>query len=467
MTLPHKASLSLALALIPIVGCDDAAVSTQADAAASTVGATQTGLLVAPEDFITYDDVLVEVGRDVPGFGGMYLDGAGHFNVFLREVAGKSAAEVASDVISAFSRAGGVAPTLVSRLSQAPTQVLQGQFEFADLVAWKRASRALLFIVGVSFVDADESKNRVVVGVESEAVRADVLAFATRAGIPTAALEIEVVGEVQSAVSLKSGFRPFEGGYEIAISSNGHCTLGFHAVRAGTLGFVINSHCTGTTTAVDGQQFYQDSWNDSDEFIGTELVDPAPLGGSAARATSAAAFGPPVGGTPYRSSDAAFAWYGPGINSININFGKIARTEYRGHLSPGSLNRINAFDITGVAGTGETIMGLELNKVGRTTGWTYGDIVRTCTDHSPSDWGGVQLRCQYEVDADLNPGDSGSPVFTWDGSGPGGNARLFGILWGGYGDGGPNQLAPPFIFSSWNALNNELRANGEAQLTVY
>jgi hypothetical protein len=89
--------------------------------------------------------------------------------------------------------------------------------------------------------------------------------------------------------------------------------------------------------------------------------------------------------------------------------------------------------------------GSELDKVGRTTGWTFGAVNDTCQNINVTD-ADVTLFCQHRVrrisgtHRMTNNGDSGSPVFQWQGS----TVVLSGILWGGPDDGSS------FLFSPMN-----------------
>lgn len=97
-----------------------------------------------------------------------------------------------------------------------------------------------------------------------------------------------------------------------------------------------------------------------------------------------------------------------------------------------------------------SVLGEEVNKVGRTTGWTYGPVIETCINTLVS--GTVPpiiQRCQDRVRADVAGGDSGSPVFGRITSR--GGVRLFGILWGGSVSG-----EVTFVFSPMAGIHREL-----------
>jgi hypothetical protein len=89
-------------------------------------------------------------------------------------------------------------------------------------------------------------------------------------------------------------------------------------------------------------------------------------------------------------------------------------------------------------------IGLIVNKVGRTTGWSAGRVTQTCVNTGVSGTNIVQF-CQTFVKAKVNSGDSGSPTFVITG---GTNVRLVGILWGGGGG--------SFVFSPLKNIEAEL-----------
>ena len=89
--------------------------------------------------------------------------------------------------------------------------------------------------------------------------------------------------------------------------------------------------------------------------------------------------------------------------------------------------------------------GQVVNKVGRTTGWSQGQVTATCTNTNVSGSNITEL-CQDFVSASVGSGDSGSPVFAISG---GDNVTLLGILWGGSG-------SSSFVFSPLSNIKGEL-----------
>ena len=94
-------------------------------------------------------------------------------------------------------------------------------------------------------------------------------------------------------------------------------------------------------------------------------------------------------------------------------FGRLARPAVRAYQTPGTV-LINTqkpwLFITG--SSAGTIDGQELNKIGQRTGWTYGNVNATCVDLTREY---ERLMCASKVHAWGRNGDSGGPVFSWDG----------------------------------------------------
>jgi hypothetical protein len=87
-----------------------------------------------------------------------------------------------------------------------------------------------------------------------------------------------------------------------------------------------------------------------------------------------------------------------------------------------------------------------VNKVGRTTGWTQGQVSGSCVDTGVSG-SNIVLLCQDFADAGVGGGDSGSNVFVQTG---GDNVTLVGILWGS------NAAGTLFVYSPYSAVRSEL-----------
>jgi hypothetical protein len=276
-------------------------------------------------------------------------------------------------------------------------------------------------------VDADESRNRVKIGVERGTSDAQVRAALARMGIPASAAVIEEVEPFTNAATLRDRVRPVPGGVQINFPGF-LCTLGFNARRGTQRSFITNSHCTNVQGGVENTPYWQPSQTTAAAKIATEVADPGYTQGSGCPA-----------GRRCRRSDAARARYASGTGS---ELGSIAKTTGPNN---GSLTISGRFNITAEA---NPVVGKTANKVGRTTGWTRGRITNTCVNVNVSGSNITQL-CQSIVTAGVGGGDSGSPVFLRPGTGN--NVKLLGILWG---SGGSNL----FVFSPLSNVEAELGA---------
>lgn len=354
------------------------------------------------------DEEQARIAKDIEGFGGLYFDGQGRPTAYVLDP-------------------GRPQPLLEAR----GWRVVQGDYSFLQLRDWRLELRSLLALEGVVLLDLDEARNRVRIGVDEkhmESLRGVLLQELALRSVPEEAVLIEPVEPVVPVLTLQQKVRPVPGGFQINYPGF-LCTLGFNAFRSGSFGFVTNSHCTSVQGGVENTRYYQAV--SADGAIGTETADPTYFSGGACPA-----------GRVCRYSDSAFARY----DSASLGICRqIARTTFRSTTS-GSLTIDSAdprFVINGK--TGSPVVGQELNKVGRTTGWTYGPVTATCVDTNVFASNVTQL-CQHFVNAGVGGGDSGSPVFSWPG---GSTANLHGILWGASG-------STTFVFSSISSVESEL-----------
>lgn len=342
----------------------------------------------------------------VPALGGFYFDKDGNLVAFLTDLNQRAAARAVLEPVlrartASKRQAASGQPTVVFR---------QADYRFAELTQWRdRMTDPVLNISGVVFTDLDESGNRLKVGVASASAREAARAKLVDLGIPAGAVVIEDTEPIKLAATLQDYNRPIEGGLQIAFPG-GSCTLGFNAYWSGYHGFMTNSHCTSSIWSTDYSSIYQPANWSSDYYIGYELNDPYSWDcGSSTRC---------------RYSDAAFIYrdyYTP------ANQAYIARTTYwaYGRSGTGSLEidpNNPRMQITGESAF--PAVGDYLDKIGRTTGWTYGNVQQTCSDVAMAD--GRRVLCTDFVNMGVYYGDSGSPVFIWQGN----TVTLAGILWG-------------------------------------
>ena len=347
------------------------------------------------------DAMFDDVATQVPSFGGMYLEG----NILKVYLTDPTLMVCAGSVITSVFGA--------DRIPAGGIQVIRGNYGFHQLSAWSNKLGAVFNIPGVVYTDIDERANRLTVGVENQGVAASVQGMVSRVGIPQGVVDIVTAEPIYDQVTLQDQVRPIQGGLQIQFS-NFLCSISYNAVRGGTAGFVTASHCTDVQGGVESTLYYQ-PLTAGNTFIGTETADPL-----YSRATCQAAG--VHGNHICRYSDTSFEQLATGVTE---SLGSIEQTS---SVNSGSLTIAGSFRVTG---EGPSLVGQTVNKVGRTTGWSQGQVTNTCVNTGVSGSKIVQL-CQDWVSATVGPGDSGSGVFAIT---SGSDVQLRGTLWGGNGAG--------------------------------
>lgn len=297
-----------------------------------------------------------------------------------------------------------------------------------------QASPVVLDLPGAVFADHDEVNGRLVFGVERGASTEGMRRALAALGIPASEYVIRETEPIYQVATLRDVWRPTQGGIQIHFGQY-LCTMGFNADDGAERSFITNSHCTNKQGGVQGTQYYQPTSTANGSVIATEVEDPNYFRGGACPK-----------GKKCRYSDAARALYS---TSVASNRGIVSKTSGPNN---GSLTVTGAFTVTSQNNTSSSYpAGTTVNKVGRTTGWTQGNVTQTCVNTNVSGTNITQL-CQTFVQ---NPGgavlvgggDSGSNVFRIT---SGDNVELVGILWGGSGDG---RL---FVFSPLKQVRDEI-----------
>lgn len=408
------------------------------------------------------------VAQVVPGFAGYFL-ADDRPTVYLTDPAQRPAAEEA------------LAGWLTSRgFTASDLEVRKADYDWIQLDAWHEAAwPAALAVTGAVLSDIDEGNNRLRFGGVDATAIASMSAAVVGAGVPQDAFVTEVAAPrrpaygirpsplAQSGHTLRDEVRPVPGGYQINFLNAGGvvgvsliCTLGFNAIPEGpeneaAPSFVTNAHCStvqgGEEVAADYYQPLQDPDGDRlanpELLIGTEVDDPH----FSINPDCPGLTGLDPGLVPCRWSDAARAAVAP---EVPFELGRLARTVA---LDPniGTLEvdpKKSTFDIVGEQP--HPVLGETANKVGRTTGWTQGEVIATCVNTIPIGGSGV-MRCQADVQAGVDSGDSGSPVFASTnrrGNIGGGRVVMLGILWGSSIDEGD----PVFVYSPMFNIEREL-----------
>jgi hypothetical protein len=163
-----------------------------------------------------------------------------------------------------------------------------------------------------------------------------------------------------------------------------------------------------------------------------------------------------------RESDATMVAFTAGAD---YRFGTIARTTYYnlggrtgGHGSTTVDPNNPEFRIIdsemGLAG-GET-----LDKVGATTGWTYGNLHRGCVDTRTRARSDAILKCQHFATYVAAGGDSGAPVFKWYYND---TVMLYGIHTATVEDGGQEYA----VYSGYRSIEHDYGVRDAGRLRTF
>jgi len=400
-----------------LAGCDDPRVTPAEPGLEESRDAPAS--LSTRSTFKTLDHRLAEIAEEVPGFGGLYFDENQDLVLFLENAKDQDAA-VAAAVRKLGRR---VVEPRPDRPRPPRVRVRPSDYDYRELLHWyETVVTHHLWGPGVRGTDIQEAENRIVIWVADEGVAERLRTELAEHPIEPDAVRFEIAEPIAPAAqTVRDEFSEVPGG--VKIDSSGYiCTLGFNATAAdGSHNFVTASHCSDETLGNDNTPWFQPT-HFSHRLIGNEVLDPS---------VEASLPGCPDG-MRCRWSDVSLNRYDSGIS---VEFAKIARTEESDELS-GSIvisDHWPRFDITFEV-SDDPIVGLHLEKMGKTTGWTRGPVTVSCAHiwvgdfeegEFPSD---AVLLCQHQVEAGANEGDSGGPVF--DLTSFNSTVNLMGVLWG-------------------------------------
>jgi hypothetical protein len=307
------------------------------------------------------------------------------------------------------------------------------EFSYKELHKWRNKIRKKADRIDhLSFLDIDESKNRIVIS--SSSLKSDnnqIFALLDQLNIPERAIITEEQERINinleslpciidestgeeicegpggpdieippSSYTLRDEHSTYTGGIQIRGSRDNLCTLGLNVSWANNSrrGFVTASHCTEVFAELDYEYFYQGNTQ-----LGREEFD---------RETWQSWNGDSYCNDSYecKYSDVALIEY-PISLFPDAPVGTIAR--------PASLNSIELNSTSDLEGyfVYDTITwpvgGIGVHKVGRTTGLTTGTIDKSCTDSFASRDGiNYMYICVSRADYDSDAGDSGAPILT-------------------------------------------------------
>ena len=408
---PERLTLILLVAILSIslTGCD----MSQQDDSDNPPGEVVEMSNVSSESL---HDKFAQVTEQIPDFGGFYLDDNGQPTAYLLDPSADRTSDVEDALKDVFGEnilQRGDSPR--REVDDPELQLREGSYSMSDLLTWyDRALGVFEFDEAVS-VDLTERENNLTVGIDNLEARSTIEDYLVSQDIPLEAVEIvEAQRRVPQAHDLRSEFSSAQGGIEIGLSGS-ICTHGYVARYKGDLGFVTNSHCTSQRGSVTGTQYDNPSGGSQ---IGQETADPS----------YQSCYN---GNRSCRKSDAAFIKYDDGVNRS----AEVGRPQdWAGPTSTSStLDIDHDSDLSVRGGKAQPVSGEMVDKVGRTTGWTWGLVEKTCfaigARNSSVNGNPVVMRCQYDGGYNDAGGDSGSPVFKWHGD----EVTIYGVHWGGGG----------------------------------
>lgn len=392
---------------------------------------TSTNPLPSAGKMVTFDDRMAMIAQLQPAFGGLVFENGAMTVVTTRPELGVSALRTAITSVLGD-----------PRLRTLPMKARAGEYTFLQLYDWSQRLPAIFEVQGVRSFDIDEGKNRLRIGVEDEGVRQPVEKRLLELGIPLEAVVLEKTEQAVFTATLRDNFRNIIGGLHIDYPVS-YCTLGFNTIYNGQPAFATNGHCSNNWGVGNDQTpFWQNTRYDSAEYIGNEVAESRVFNNAVDPRC-------PTSANLCKWSDLSFGSYIPAYHNQQA-YGHIARPTQRTQWGGGSLTIAMpnfTIMITNEAlfpFTGETV-----DKVGRTTGWTYGQVTATCQTTSVYDFNSGKsyyMVCHHNVNAGVGGGDSGSAVFYYDAAS--GNATMTGQLFGGIG-------STTFLFSPLNNMQSE------------
>ncbi len=134
----------------------------------------------------SYDDLMVEIEHDVPGFAGMLLDPVDNNILLVKTTKPDTDGSVYKAAIV------GRFPEMSSKRFE----IVNTTYDFAQLSAWYALIDPLYGVPGLVSTDIDEVRNKIVIGVETEADRAPMEQKIAELPIPSDAIEVAIVGPV-------------------------------------------------------------------------------------------------------------------------------------------------------------------------------------------------------------------------------------------------------------------------------
>jgi hypothetical protein len=408
----------------------------------------------------------VQLANEIPGFAGYYIEaGSGQLVAYVKDSVQKLAGAAAS--LNAHLGQDGLG--IPARQTPRGVRIKQADYDFQTLSDYRDyvTDSVLGTVAGIVTVDLDEQINRVTIGIETSkapAAQSLLLDRLRQHGIPVAAVNIRWFGGIVPLAAHRSSAKRARRRYGTVLEASAPDTiaagLAYHDAASGidcTVGpvidsgstrmFVSASHCTVGMFHLDNDTVKTEGGT----AIGRERGDRASTGSGCAGICWVS-----------RASDAATFDFSSGLKA-SIK-GAIARPNSRDTVGIGGARDtlINSSHpwlfVTSTLNASDLVTGEEIDKIGMRSGWTHGTISTTCADQLWNVGGSYyKVICEAEADGLMSrAGDSGGPVFVWDGYD---GAVLIGTVSGGHctcGSYWGGTEATGTYFSYWSADQSDL-----------
>lgn len=320
------------------------------------------------------EDPFVTLANDIPQSAGFYLRPDGAVEVFVTDSTAVSRARVALQRHLVRGDLG-----LPPGGRAAAVKVVR--YTFQQLSDWRDvAFDSLRENTAFLSLDLDEVGNTVTVGVDRDVSGAGgvIRARLVGLGIPVSAVRIELVGRtVATRGVMRASEQTINSSLDGPIDTVGAgimgsgCTIGMVADFYGSRRVSLASHCSPRIYVADGDVISTSSPSGIQYGWGFESEDPT------AQGETCELFRTNCG--PSRQSDVAL--WTPYAGALPSQRGAIARPSQRTNGAYGSLTISPSTPWFYVVATehGQPV-GTTVEKIGRTTGWTYGAINASCAD---------------------------------------------------------------------------------------
>lgn len=405
-----KSFAALLAAGLTLSACTDNSLPiTEAREGARTLVSQVTAFPDRPGAGHEEDDYLYEIAREVPSYGGHFMDENGDLVVWVKNSDNEEAAKRA--IRSRIANGRIFVPR--SRMATIRIRAQKADYAITELGAWREAVFGIQKELGWTMLDLDEGLNRVTIGVTPGTNYAEGSPFASaiaRRGIPNSAVNIV---ESENSLTLtrrrawplttiKDYADSLVGGVWYRVKNGdgnwSSCTIGYPAILSnGKSGYISAGHCSAVKWNTDGSEARQPS-----EYItpavGFELYDKTP--GTC-----------PIFwfiGCKYRFAD---------VNIFEVT-GRPVKVGYLARPNTRALNYSNDLTVSSstpliqvVGETSSITQGSTIDVIGVTSGWSYSVVRNTCTSIIVDF---KMHRCSYSIEADIEGGDSGAPVFYYD-----------------------------------------------------